>query len=69
MDRKTAVGLLVSSVLFAVAFLVIALSTVISRPGAESQALDGARESLRTAVDAPLPAPAPPAQVKLDTPS
>ena len=73
MDRKVAVGILASSTLFGAAFLAIALSTVISRPSEQSQALSSAQDSLKTAIDAPRPDAAPvraaPAQPALPKPA
>ena len=72
MDRKTANGILVSSILFGAAFLVIALRTVIST-GGDAANISAAQESMKSSMDAARPEepakPAAPAQAKLDTPS
>ena len=55
MERSTALGLVGTTVVFAGAVLTAALSTVISRPSATQVALDTARESVKSALDAPRP--------------
>ncbi len=55
MQKSTAAGLLGTSFFFTGALLAVALSTVLSRPSAQSVALDSARESVKTAIDAPRP--------------
>ena len=72
MDRKTANGILVSSILFGAVFLALALRTVIST-GGDGANISAAQESMKSSMDAARPdepaKPAVPAQTKLDTPS
>ncbi|MFM1867691.1 MAG: hypothetical protein RL591_1099, partial [Planctomycetota bacterium] len=55
MQKSTALGLVGTTTVFFGTVLFIALSTVISRPNKESQALAGARENVKSALDAPRP--------------
>ena len=55
MQKSTALGLVGTTTVFFGTVLFIALSTVISRPSKESQALAGARENVKSALDAPRP--------------
>ena len=73
MDRKVAIGLVVTAFVSGAALVGVALTTVITLPSKESAALANAQESLKNTRDAvrpdePAPAPAT-APVKLDTPS
>ncbi|MEY5060471.1 MAG: hypothetical protein RIS45_392, partial [Planctomycetota bacterium] len=71
MDRQTANGIVISSLLFGAGFLAVALHTVIGSSGGDAGNLIAAQESMKSSLDAARPAePAPaPAAVKLDTPS
>ena len=53
MDRKVAIGIIASTLIFTSAFVAIALTTVISRPTANDTALDAAQTAAKSAVDAP----------------
>ena len=53
MERKIAVGILVTATLSGAGLLAVALSTVISLPSAQSDALASAKDTVRTAIDAP----------------
>ncbi len=55
MERSIALGLVASAVIGAACILAAALPTVLSRPSVAVQALDAARESVKTAIDAPRP--------------
>jgi len=71
MDKKTAVGIVVSSVVFGAGFLAVALSTVLGGGGGPGVSVDTAREEMKSALDAARPEAVaqPLAQQKLDTPS
>ncbi|MFM7262044.1 MAG: family 16 glycoside hydrolase [bacterium] len=55
MQKSTAFALVGTTTIAFGGVLVVALSTVISRPSKESQALAGAREDVKSALDAPRP--------------
>ncbi|MFM2164614.1 MAG: hypothetical protein RL325_1051, partial [Planctomycetota bacterium] len=70
MERKIAVGIVAISVVSGAGFLALALSTVLSRPSAQSVAVEGAREAMKSDMDAARPElAATPAQPRLDAPS
>jgi len=55
MQKSIALGIVGTTTVFTSIFLAIALSTVITRPSAESQAMAGARENMKSALDAARP--------------
>ncbi len=55
MQKSIAIGIVGTTTVFTGLFLAIALSTVITRPSAESQAMAGARENMKSALDVARP--------------